>query len=204
MLVAHDDEHMPRPPRRFPGGVMAAGIIWLTLGGLAVFGACLVYGILPLALQVGKPERPGGLKPTPVDACGFWLNMAFGAGFFVLGLRTVRGKAKGTAVGSVISLLIGALYLAIGVYALQFLRDPPPVVLVMGFVAVVIGCLCLLPGALGLAGRSRYAAWRAAPPRRAQPLRWRSQNDPDEPSPPGRRAGDWDPEVRDVGGRGEV
>lgn len=186
-----DDARRDSPS--IPAGVRAAGVIWLNLGFLSVVSSCFTYLVLPVLIQAGNrgPKPPGALQPSPTEICGCWLGVLLGVGFFTVGVRLVRGTAKDTLAGSILSLLVGVMYLVLGVGALLAIQNAPPAVVAGAVTAVVIGCLCLLPGVLGLLGRSRYLAWRAAqrPPRRR---RRRYADEEDEPDDRPRRRRDRD------------
>jgi len=99
-----------------------------------------------------------------------WLGILIGVGFFLAGRRIARGSAQDTLATSVLSILVGLLYLGIGVAALFMLQNTPLQVTVAGVIAVVIGFGLFLPAGFGLSGRSEYVAWKAAT---QPPTRWR-------------------------------
>src|SRR5258708_5353734 len=130
--VEDDGDPSPIASPPFPGGVRAAAVIWLILGCVSTFGSCITYFILPILMNVGKggPQKPGGLQPSPMEVCAFWLGILFGVGFFLLGLRIIRGSSNDTLVGSIVSLLVGVLYLVLGgVGLVMFLNAAAPMLI---------------------------------------------------------------------------
>src|SRR6186713_2013504 len=108
-----DSDRETDPP--FPGVVRAAAVMWIVLGGLFLIGSFLSYFVLPVVLGLGH----GGMrKPAPTEGCSFFIGIALGAGFLVVGIRTVKGSARDVVAGSVLSLLVALVYVSFGVLAL--------------------------------------------------------------------------------------
>lgn len=163
------DEPPEHPP--FPMLVLIAGLWWALLGALFALVSC-VGGLLSVAVQV---QQPGPVRPNPAAACTMWLGIIIGAGFLVAGFRIARGSAAGVLLTSVLSSLVGLLYLALGALLLWVASNQRPqapagfadALLFSGIVGVLVGCALLLPAGLALAARYQYLAWRAsARPRR--------------------------------------
>lgn len=159
-------ETRPPPPPPIPGGVRAAGVLWVLVGALFVLGSC---GGAVASVMI-RAKQPGPMQTNPVEGCTTWVGVLMGVGFFIAGLRVVRGSAPDTLVTSILSILVGVPYLGLGVMAVVLSGNPPPkahpslmvAMLVGGIISVVVGCGLLLPAGLGLAGRSRYREWWAA------------------------------------------
>ena len=147
-----------------PGTVVAAGWIWTIFGILMNLLTC--GGMV--AEIVMQAQRPGQIRPQSGSICVNVLGIALGAGFFAAGVQLVRRKAKDTIVVSILSILIGLLYLGIGSIAILLpignKANPglEAILAIVGIVCAVIGCALILPGVLALMGRSEYRDWWSA------------------------------------------
>lgn len=182
---AEPDEPYPPPAPAFPGGVRAAGVLWVAVGGLFVLGSC-AGAVLGVMIQA---RRPGPAQPNPAEGCTTLVGILIGVGFFLAGLNVLRGSARDTLVPSVLSILLGVVYLLVGVLALVLSGTPPAnpaadmsvALILSGIIGTVMGCGLLLPAGLALAGRPRYLRWRAAQPSRSRRRRrYDPEDEPDE------------------------
>jgi hypothetical protein len=158
-----------------PGPVRAAGIIWIVLG---TFDLLLRFVRYSLQTAQEWAQHPSAASPAadPVQAVANGLGLLLGIGCLVAGVRVLSGSARGTVLASVLSILVGMLYLGVAgaVILVLVLQAPPHALLFIAVVAGVLGPISggfLLAGSLGLAGRSQYLAWRAANQRRQPPAR---------------------------------
>src|SRR5262245_23984722 len=94
-----DFDNVRRPSVPFPGGVKAAGILWIVFGVLA-----LISYVLSFALTAGAQERPGS------NPGGLSCGMLFAVVFLVIGFQTLQGTAKGTLANGIGSIVFGLLY----------------------------------------------------------------------------------------------
>lgn len=160
------DEHgepVPREPGRsgIPGGVKAAGIIWIGAGSLALFNVAVALGLQ-------GADNNGNDPGTGTSCCPGLVGIAF----LVCGYQTVTGQSadtRGNAIGSILFGLlqvIVAVVMAIagvGARAVGGPRPmPPEVMLVVSLVVGVMGATLITAGVLALAGRQKYLEWRGA------------------------------------------
>lgn len=178
------DEWADQLPPRFPGAVLAAGIIWVVFGVLG-----LINTVATLAIA-GAKAGAGGNPNTGGVCCGGAIAIAF----LVCGYQTLTGKAKDTRGNGIGSVLLGILYLLIAGGLAFFLggganaanqgqnagnqgQNPFPQEVVFIIVAVValFGVTLIVAGGLALAGRTQYLEWR-----RANAPSARRRREPDE------------------------
>lgn len=169
------DRNRTRSPR-FPGTVMASGIIWIGFGTLNLLGTMLIFA--------NVAANPGARPTAPCCAGGI------GIAFLVCGLQTVLGKASDTLGNSIGSLVFGLIYmlLAAGVAAFggavvgkQNAANDAEMLFLVIFLGS-IGFTLEVAALLGFMGRTAYRDWReAAAPRRGrrQPRR-RDEDDADD------------------------
>jgi hypothetical protein len=147
-------------------------MIWIVLGSFEILVRFVRHSLQSVQEWAQHPSAASA-APDPVQAVGNGLGVLLGFGCLMAGLWVLSGSARGTVLTSVLSILVGTLYLGVAGAVLLVLavQDSPHALL---FVAVVVGVLpfsggFLLAGSLGLAGRSQYLAWRAANQRRQRP-----------------------------------
>jgi hypothetical protein len=149
-------------PPPFPKEARMAGLLWMLLGSCFVLISCGSA----IALVAMRVKHPGLPQPQPTEGCTTWIGVIMGVGFFTSGRRIRRGTAADTLATSILSILLGMLYLAVIVIGILTMQDGDPALVVAGlvttFFSVVVGGVLLTSGWLGLKGRSRYRAWRAA------------------------------------------
>ena len=139
--VPLDDEDISlRIVRRakFPGLILAAGILWILAGAayVALFAASYLF-------QVSLP------------AGGFLLIL--GAAFFVKdGVQLIRGKSGDPIKDGIITLLIGLYFFGRGGY--DFTQSGNVIALAID---TFFGLIFLVPGILVLLGRKNYLRWKA-------------------------------------------
>src|SRR5215208_4099316 len=88
------DDYDDRPARGsvpFPGGVKAAGIIWIAFGTLGLIGQGISF-----ALGAAGGAAQGGPRPPGGNACGVGCGVLFALVFLLVGIQTVKGTAKST------------------------------------------------------------------------------------------------------------
>lgn len=168
----HDDAPEPRAP--FPGGVKAAGIIWIGYGALGLLSAAVNFVTGAAAAAGGGPEATGRI-------CGVGCIVLFALAFLVVGIQTVRGTAKDVLGNGVGSILFSVLYFGLAAFLLvgglaAGAANPPPgkggapadpntvrtVALITGGMVGFFGLLLLLAGVLALSNRTAYKEWRRA------------------------------------------
>lgn len=135
------------PPVKFPGVVVAAGIIWIVLGGTVLY-----QGLAGLLLFADEPAHVGGAAADPGHrdrVRGFGTGLvAFGGAFILAGILSVRGATTdtlGKGIGSVLSGIVVAVM--VGGPSLDIRGGG-------------IGVGLVVAGLLALVGRSEYLAWR--------------------------------------------
>ena len=141
-------------PVEFPGVVMAAGIIWIVLGGLILLNAA---AILLIGATLSAGTRSGEL--AGMAACSSILVALFGAAFLLVGVQTVKGTAPGTLGNGVGSIIFAVLQF--GGAVVQIVAGQIP----QGAISFLGGCGLMTAGVLAVVGRRRYMAWRKARPR---------------------------------------
>lgn len=180
-----DDGPDPDDAPRFPGGAIAAGIIWIAFGGLGLLG----IGMNLLSFAVLQPQNaPPAGPPLAAMACVFGCFGLIAGAFLYAGIQTVRGAARdtlGNAVGSIVLAVpaygfaaMGVFMGAVGVGGPAGGGAPPPNFMIAAGVMVAVvyglaGTTLLAAGVMALYARQSYLAWRAAnglgPRRRAEP-----------------------------------
>jgi hypothetical protein len=158
-----DDWGETRPT--FPGTVLAAGVVWIAVGGLGVLNTLVTLGMAGANPPGGGPQAAGQSAGV---CCGGLVAIAF----LVCGYQTVTGKAKDTRGNAVGSILLGSLQLliaaAIGFGGLAPGGNrgpnalPQEVLLVVAAVVAFVGMSLITAGVLALAGRTQYLEWRRA------------------------------------------
>ena len=135
------------PPAKFPGVVVAAGIIWIVLGGIVLY-----QGVAGLLLFADQPAYVGEAAADPtLQGRVRWFGaglVAFGGAFILAGILSVRGAATdtlGKGIGSVLSGIVVAVM--VGGPSLDIRGGG-------------IGVGLVVAGILALVGRSEYLAWR--------------------------------------------
>jgi hypothetical protein len=137
----------PEPPApKFPGVVLAAGIVWIVLGGIILY-----QGVAGLVLFADDTARIGGVADQPLQerARGFGASLVlFGGAFILAGILSVLGAATdtlGKGIGSILT----------GVFVAVMVGGPSLDIRGGG-----IGVGLVVAGLLALVGRSEYLAWR--------------------------------------------
>jgi hypothetical protein len=172
-LDDYEDDSRRRGGTEFPGGVKAAGFIWI---GFGVIG--LINSVLNIALNAGQAAAGGGGAAGPSPYAGVGCGVLFAIAFLIVGIQTVKGTAKSTLGNGIGSIIFGVLYLTCGGFALLGSGMMPAgadatLVMVVSIIMLILGMLLLLAGVLALMGKSAYEAWREAeglakPKRRTQ------------------------------------
>jgi hypothetical protein len=181
------DDYDDDPPRRrnapLPGGVRAAGIIWISIGALGLATAVLSL-VGNLAMQGGG--GPGG--PVPI-LCSFVCFAAIPAVFLMVGVQTVKGTAKGTLGNGIGSIIFGLLALSVPVSVGWIIGRAAAggglpggggldtLMLIVFGVYVVLGLALFVAGGLAIAGRDAYTEWRVARGLARGPRRTAEQED---------------------------
>jgi hypothetical protein len=152
---AEEEEWDDEPPRRrrprLPGTVLAAGIIWVVIGGLIL----LSFAVFMLIL-FSAPQPAGPADPRAGFVCVGLLGALFGAVFVHVGIQSIRGTAKDTLGNGIGSLVFGLLQA--GAAALQGAAGRIP----QAGTHALFAAGLLAAGVLALVGRSEYKAWRRA------------------------------------------
>jgi hypothetical protein len=160
---------------RFPGSVIAAGVIWIVLGVSGVLSAAALCLAFPA--YIGMSQEFAAIRvfvslwaPIPLGL--------FGVLFLLAGFRIVSGAERGTLANGITSVVIGGLLL-INVFNACFtminmaflypelLRGSNGGINLMRTVIptapqLLIGVLLLTAGRLALGGASQYELWRQA------------------------------------------
>ncbi|MEO8698509.1 MAG: hypothetical protein ABI867_00665 [Kofleriaceae bacterium] len=130
------------PRHKIPGLAVAASIIWIIYGGLALIG-----NLLTLAASGGRTGTPG------------FVGIAISVGFLVAGIQTLMGKAKGLMANGIVSIVLGGLaavaFLLLGALIRGF---HAPMVLIL--VGVLFGALLITAGILALMANKSYKEFR--------------------------------------------
>jgi hypothetical protein len=186
-----DDEDLrdeDESPPRFPGIVMAAGVIWIGGGSLALISA--MGNLALLGANQGANQQAGGAPGAIGGGCCSGL---VGIAFLVCGFQTVTGKSSDTLGNGIGSLVLGLLALLIaagtvfGGFVLLGNQNAPGQALAAGIIVAaglfgLCGAALILAGILALVGRSAYREWRLAyapRPRRRRRRRPRDDDDDD-------------------------
>src|SRR5215213_7508680 len=85
------DDGPARSSVPFPGGVKAAGIIWIAFRTLGLIGNAISFALN--AAGGGAQAAPG--QPAG-NACGVGCGVLFALVFLMVGIQTVKGTAKST------------------------------------------------------------------------------------------------------------
>lgn len=174
----YDDADRPPPRGRpaFPGVVMAAGIMWIGFGAMA-----LLVMVSNFVMTAVNPNAAPARGADLCCACGIGV---VGAAFLYCGIRTVTGKGVdpfGTSIGSLVVGLACLAFAALAVFAGVIqggnLRGLPEEVIILAAAGyAVFGLVLILAGTFGVIGRSQYLWWRTENGRR----RYRRRRDDDE------------------------
>jgi hypothetical protein len=180
------------PP--FPIGARIAGIIWIVVGTLGLFG--VVYSLVTGTMAQQPQPNINAQQQQAAQAgqiCGLIIAVLFYAIFLFVGIQTVRGRArglKGNSIGSIVfSVLVGGFgaLAMIGGIALMNGAAPKPanmgnvdpimIILSAAFI-LLIGLGLLVAGILGLFSNSAYLDWRdEVYPERKRRRRTRDEED---------------------------
>lgn len=137
-VTAPDPVPVPLAAPKFPGIVMAAGIIWIIFGGLILMSLLAVAVLIPILVRgVDAGAALAGL--ASVAGC---LGL-FGGVFVMVGVQTVRGTAKDTMGNGVGSILFGLLN------GMNF-----------DLQGGGLGLALVVAGILAIVGRADYKEWR--------------------------------------------
>jgi hypothetical protein len=169
----------PSVPTEQPGITRVAGVMWIAMGALFFVAGCLNV-VVTAALQARQPNR----NNFGTESCGTFLSFAIGYGLFQAGRNLVKGKAADVLTASILSILLGLLYAALGVWAIFLLPLDEVAALILGGIALLIAFGCILPALLALIGRAQYLEWRRGNRRRRRP-RYEFEDERDPPGPAG-------------------
>jgi hypothetical protein len=126
------------PRHKLPGTAIAASIIWIIYGSLALIG-----NLITLAASGGRTGTPS------------IVGLGIAAGFLVGGIQTLMGKAKGMMANGIASIVLGALvaiaFLLLGALIRGF--HAPMFLVVIG---LLFGALLITGGILALVGNKAY------------------------------------------------
>jgi hypothetical protein len=157
-----------RGSAKFPGIVMAAGVIWICFGVLGMTGALL-------GAIAGGMNQPGG---GGANMCSNCVSGLIAFAFLYCGYQTVTGKAAGTLGNGIGSLVIGALItlcgtiitvgggvIAAGNFGGGNNAGLPNnllggVLAAVGVLYLVFGLTLVLAGVFALMGRNAYRDWK--------------------------------------------
>jgi hypothetical protein len=138
---------------KFPAVVMAAGTIWIALGG-AILSLALVLVISSVVLKHGPNGMVGEMIKYFLAPC---LTLV-GTALLAAGIRTVRGRAHGMLSKGIASIAFGVLFF-------WATTEHPEDLVISGGVALAF----IVPGVLALLGRADYRVWRLSRPARPSP-----------------------------------
>jgi hypothetical protein len=131
------------PRHKLPGAAVAASIMWIIYGGLALIGNLAALG------ASGGKMGTGGI-----------LGIGIAVAFLVAGIQTIMGKAKGMLGNGIASIVLGALvsiaFLLLGALIRGF--KAPPALLLVG---VLFGGMLITAGILACVGNKAYKDYRA-------------------------------------------
>jgi hypothetical protein len=130
------------PRHKLPGVAVAASIIWIIYGSLALIG-----NLIGLAGSGGRAGTPS------------FIGLGIAVGFLVGGIQTLMGKAKGMLGNGIASIVLGALvaiaFLLLGALIRGF---HAPMILIL--IGVLFGALLITAGVLGCIGNKAYKEYR--------------------------------------------
>jgi hypothetical protein len=163
-MSTEDEWHeMPPPleetkPLQQPGITRVAAILWIVL---AVF--FFLCGFANIVVSSMLAARRANQDPAGTGYLSVWFSFGIGACYFAAGQKLYKGKSKDVLVPSILSILLGLLYLLVAVGAIfTGLGGNELLVLIIVGIAFFIAFGAILPAVLALSGRSQYLAWRAA------------------------------------------
>jgi hypothetical protein len=167
---------------QFPIAAKAAGIIWIAFGILG-----LINAFLSLPLNVVAVAAAGGGPQGRSNVCGVGWGLVTSVTFLIIGIRTAGGRARGTLISGVASLVCGMPYIGLCVFAFMSARWVAPgqraLAYVIAAMSVLLGAALYAAGTLAFASRRSYANWRVG-----QGLEQPRLDDDYDPQP-GRRGG---------------
>jgi hypothetical protein len=193
-----------RSPPKFPGIVMAAGVIWIAEGILALVNAILsIIAVATKLLGAGAPDL--------FDIFLMCLLILMSFAFLYGGYRTVKGKATASLVlmYSIVSLLLGFIQTvcgaltslgggflvallaagknagddnnADGVNKAKMLAN---LILIVAVMYLLFGLSLILGGIFGLTGHGSFVKWKNAHSpryrRRTKPVRRDEENEDED------------------------
>ncbi|HYH68886.1 MAG TPA: hypothetical protein VD866_29605 [Urbifossiella sp.] len=153
----------------YPLTVTLAGVAWIGFGGLLIANMLLVLVLMGGMMAAGRggPQAGGPAGGAQADRaaaagpCGAVLSGLFGAAFLLVGVQSVRGTARDTLGNGIGSIVFGLIQYAAG--ALSLVAGQGQVELVIAAVLhFLVGTGLVGAGAMALAGRGAYKAWRRA------------------------------------------
>ena len=119
---------------RLPGAAKAAGIIWVITGALVLLRGLvtLISNLHSLAFALGSIAIPA----------------IFGIAFISVGVATTRGKAAGTLVNGIGSVVLGSMAVILGLGGMYYF--------------IPLGVALVAAGVLAITARGPYRKWRTA------------------------------------------
>ncbi len=173
MPDGHDyqDQDAPREPV-FPTTVTMAGVGWIAFGALILLQLLALLALTFLVAQAGPDAARRGAVGGAL--CGAVLGGFFGAVFIHVGVGSIKGTAKDTLGNGVGSIIFGLMNFGAGVVQLagpDGADDSGAARFIFIGLYFLAGVGLIAAGALALAGRAQYKAWRKARKAAAGPKR---------------------------------
>ena len=153
--MSYDDDYDRPAPVSIPSGIHFAGIVWITLGTLALAMIALGYPLGPIAMVVDN-------QSITFYCCGCIFNTVFLMG----GILTVRGNVMDVLGNSIGSIIASLLFLGMGLFMTLmgvsvFSRNSANIEpLLIGLIVFLLGGLFMLASILSLINRRAYLRWK--------------------------------------------
>ena len=131
------------PRHKLPGSALAAAIMWIIYGSLALIG-----NLAALGMSGGRVGGPG------------FVGLGIAVAFLIAGIQTSTGRAKGLLANGIVSIVLGSIG-AIAILALgSLMRGFHPSGAIILLLLLIPGML-LTAGILACVGNSKYKEFRA-------------------------------------------
>jgi hypothetical protein len=148
VAAAPPARHSGRVRPAFPGGVRAAGIIWIVYGGLRLLATAWIV----LSFALFKPD----LLAVGLIIAG--IPLFIGIAFLVIGIKTVRGTVTSLRANA-----FGSIGIAVVSTLMQYMILSPTTETVF-LIDLGLNFLLVLAGLMALSENQQFLAWQADRP----------------------------------------